>query len=94
MRVVDQHGELLALVDGLEATGDAGGACKSAGCLGCAHPESVRGGDRGKCVGDIEMSGKRDPHFDLPTRGVEVKRGAGGVETHVGGAEVCLGALG
>ena len=62
MRVVDDHRERLALIDGLEAAGHASNVLDAARDLLVADAEQARGRNCGKHVLDVEPAAQVDLH--------------------------------
>src|SRR4029077_3555598 len=89
--VVDERGEVLALVDGLEAPGDADAALERRDEHVEIAAELVHGGDRAEGVRDVESAAQR--RGDLALTGGRAEREGNPAEAHAQVARAVVGAL-
>ena len=93
--VVHDGEEVLAGFDLLEPTGHSPGLAHRGGHRARVEPGLAERGDRAERVGHVEVPGEGHPRPErLARRGAHGERGAGGLEVHVVGTPVGVGAGG
>ena len=92
--VVDEDGEVLALVDRLEAARNTPRPGQARGGLVRVDFHRDRGGEGAERVGDVEVTGHQRAHRRSPPPARDGEARAGRVEGDVAGGEVRVGALG